>query len=204
MPQPPRVITAPTTEAISSAELKPWCGLSADDDTFDTILDLCRTAAREWYETETGRTMHQTTLELALDSFSGSVILLPRATPLISPITSVKYTDSDGDESPMSSDDYIADTESEVGRLVLGYGKSWPSFTPYPSNPIKIRYAAGIATASPITQADPLDKIPILMLAAAMFDNRDAWMDSEATNPQPKWSVGLNAAISKRKLDYAF
>jgi len=58
-------------------------------------------------------------------------------------VTSVKYTDSDGDQSTLSTDDYIVDNDSEPGRIVLGYGTVWPTATLYPSNPIEIQFLCG-------------------------------------------------------------
>lgn len=58
-------------------------------------------------------------------------------------VTSTIYKDEDGDETTFSSDDYIVDTESEPGRIVLGFNKSWPTDTLFPSNPIKVEFTCG-------------------------------------------------------------
>ncbi|OFX13204.1 MAG: hypothetical protein A2Z18_11085 [Armatimonadetes bacterium RBG_16_58_9] len=200
----PTIITAPTTEAISLAELKLQSRIDAS--TEDAILELYRTAARKYYEVRTERTIHQTELEIVLNSFpSLDYIELPRATPLIL-ITSVKYYDSAGTEATMSAAEYIADTWTQpIGRLVLDYGESWPSFTPYPVAPIRVRYKAGIATTSPVTEADAADKIPILLLAAALYENREGVnIADQASIAQVSMKYGIEAFIALRQARYVF
>lgn len=201
----PNIITAPITEAVSLTELKHQLEIDTSDTTHDTELALYQKAARAYYEGRTVRTIHETELEFVLDSFPGADrVVLPRATPLIS-ITSVKYTDSDGDEETFAAADYIADTDQTPGALVRGYGISWPSFTPYPASPIKIRYKAGIATDSPIAEASELDKIPILMHAAAMFENREAVVVSDSGSvAQIAVMCGAESFIANRQVEYAF
>ena len=58
-------------------------------------------------------------------------------------VTSIKYKDTDGAETTMDTDDYIVDTDTEPGRIVLAYNKSWPTDTLYPSNPIKVEFTCG-------------------------------------------------------------
>ena len=109
----------------------------------DTELALMITAAREWAEGYLRRALATQTLELHLDYFPGvDYIELPR--PPVQSVTSVKYKNSAGTETTMTvTTEYIADTDSEPGRIVLPYGVTWPSFTAYPVNPVKIRYVAG-------------------------------------------------------------
>jgi len=128
------------------------------------------TAAREYCEGFTGRALATQTIEAYLDRFPCGGIELPCA-PLQS-VTSVKYKDSAGTETTMTANtDYIADDESNIGRIVLPYGKSWPSFTPYSVNPIKIRYVAGYYASDPIPRSI---KQAILLLIGHWYANREA------------------------------
>ncbi len=197
----PTVITAPVKEPVSVAEAKLQCRV--DGDTEDTLFAIYIAAARAYYERRTSRTIHQTTYEYTLDAFPDEgYIVLPRATPLIS-VTSVKYKDSDGSETTMSTSDYIVDTDSTPGRVVLAYGESWPSFTEYPANAVRIRYVAGIETKSPETEADSLVKIPILMLVAAMYENREAVVVADAASvSQLAVEYGVEAFISANLAEF--
>jgi len=115
-----------------------------DDDLTDLIVDgritvenICRRAllTQAWY--------------YYLDKFpSEDFIKLPFGN--LASVTSVKYKDSDGTETTMTvTTEYIVETNGEqCGRIVLPYGVSWPSFTPYPSNPITIEFVCGWTAAS--------------------------------------------------------
>ncbi|HUS98037.1 MAG TPA: hypothetical protein VMX97_15015 [Hyphomicrobiaceae bacterium] len=198
----PRIITAPTTEAVSEAELKAQIGIATSDTSWDTHLALIQTAARSFYERRVGRTMHETELEIYRDHFPGTDrIELPRATPLIS-ITAVAYKDSDGVETSWAASNYIADTTSPVGAVVAAYGVSWPSFTPYPVNPIRVRYKAGTETASPIDEVNTMDKLAILQIGSAFFENRDGWKYEAGVVELT--DAGLLALIDMRLSEWVF
>ncbi|MCP4704013.1 MAG: hypothetical protein GY865_05330, partial [candidate division Zixibacteria bacterium] len=99
----------------------------------------------------------------------GDSIILPYGN--LQSVTSVKYKDTDGDQSTFSSDDYIAATETEPGQIILGYGDVWPTVTLYPSNPIELIFVAGYGAAGsdvpePIRHA-------IKILIADAYENRE-------------------------------
>jgi uncharacterized phiE125 gp8 family phage protein len=152
------------------------CEFGADILTIghDTIEDdwLSRAiaTARERIEDITSRQLLTATYEYYLDSFPlKNFIRLPYGN--LQSVTSVKYKDSDGTEHTMTvTTDYIVETNGEgYGRLVLAYGKSWPSFVPYPSNPITIEFVCGWTAANllpkRITSA-------CLMICAKLYANR--------------------------------
>lgn len=181
----PNLITAPQLEPVSIDEIKTQLRLSSDHPaTEDLQIGIYRSAARKYYEWRTGRTIQETEWELILPRFpSNDFVELPRATPLVS-ITSVTYVDSNGTANIWNSANYIADIWNLPGRLVRADGESWPSFTAYPTAAVRIRYKAGIAVDSPLAEADDADKVPILLLAARLYDER------EAVNVQDRQSVG--------------
>lgn len=169
----PVVVTAPTTEPVSVAEFKEHANIVGTDNDA-VLIPIYITAARKHLEWRTGRTIHQTTYDLFLDDWPDEdpYIELPRATPLVS-VTTITYKDSAGTVNTWSSSLYVADTDSVPGRIYPAYGETWPSFTPYPASPIKVRYVAGIATASPIVQAASDIKLATMLLVAAAFENRE-------------------------------
>jgi len=123
--------------------------------------------ARDYCEGFTGRAFATQTLEVYLDTFPYGAIELPMS-PLQT-VTSVKYKDSAGTEVTLSATtDYIVDADSRVGRVVPAYGTAWPSFTPYPVNPIKVRYVTGFVSApEKVKQA-------IKLLVGHWYANREA------------------------------
>ena len=172
----PRVVSGPIKEPLSLVEAQACCNIDTSDKRDDDLMSSFISAARAFLEEETSRTFHEKSLELALDCWPSGHIVLPRATPLIA-ITSIKYYESDwtsGAETTVSTSLYIADTYSTPGRVVLSYGESWPSFTKYPVAPIRIIYRAGIADASPATEAPDLVKQAMRFLVGHMWMNREA------------------------------
>ena len=153
------------------------CSFSADvvtktgDAEENTLIEALITAAREYCEGYTRRALATQTIEAYLHCFPWNdrfELLMP---PLQS-VTSVKYKDSDGIETTMTAGtDYIVDTESDVGGIVLSYGSSWPSFTPYPLHPIKVRYVAGYNSTNPVPKTI---KQAMLLLIGHWYANREA------------------------------
>lgn len=193
-----RLITAPTKEPITATEFKSHSRISVSTD--DDLIEDYITAARRFVERATGRTIHQTTYEYILDDWPDGAIVLPRATPLIS-ISSIKYTDSDGTETTWTSSEYIADTYSLPGRVVLAYGESYPSFIPYPVAPIKIRYLAGIATTSPVTECTDDIKNLMYLLTAHSYENREPVNIGNIVNELP---FAIKTYLNHLLVEYVF
>lgn len=164
-----REIDPPALPAVTLEEFKSANNVSHDEQ--DTIIEGYLNGARRLFEKYSGRTLYQKTLEVILPSWPPSnYIELPHATPLIE-IVSVTYKDSDGDETVWSDAEYIADTDREPGRLVLAYGESWPSFTPYPVSPIRIQYTCGIVSTPAAEDIPDEIKKAIMLLAGDMLEN---------------------------------
>lgn len=72
---------------------------------------------------------------------------------LRSPLNSVdlvKYRDSDGNYTTLVENrDYIVDAAKCPGILAPPYNATWPTFTPWPSSALLIRYTSGVAPSSP-------------------------------------------------------
>ena len=168
----PNVISGPVKEPVSVSETALQSKVDYSED--DALFAIWIAAARDYVEAHAGITIHEKTLEITLDEWPEcDYITLPRATPLIS-ITSITYYDTTGASTVWSSAEYIADTDSRPGRVVLGYGEWWPSGTLLPVNGIRIRYKAGIATTSPVTECSGTIKHACLLLVNAFDRNRAA------------------------------
>lgn len=143
------LVQAPSVEPITLTEAKLHLRVDvADDDAF--ILSLI-TAARQWCEGFQCRAYITQTWQLWLDNWpEGGEIRIPK--PPLQSVSSIKYYGADGAEYVMPSADYLVDTKSEPGRVVLGYGKSWPSITLRPVGAIVIEFVAGYGTASSVPE----------------------------------------------------
>ena len=139
---------------------------AADEDLLEDIL----TAAREHVEDITRRYLLTQTWTYSLQSWPDkNYFKLPGGN--LQSVTSIKYKDSDGDETTMTeTTDYLVETNGEgIGRIVLPYGESWPSFTPYPSNPITIEFVSGWTTAAAVPYKI---KAAIKLICADLYEMR--------------------------------
>lgn len=179
------LITAPTEEPVSVAELRAHLRDPADA---DSVLTRLIKAAREYVEEATGLALISQTRELTLDAWPGGgdglgwwdgvqegaiigraprYVELPRG-PLIF-ITSVKTYDTGNNATTWEPGNYFADTGNRPGRLALLDGAVWPVPTRAASG-IVIRYVAGYANAAAVPNALAL---AILQIAAHWYEHRE-------------------------------
>jgi uncharacterized phiE125 gp8 family phage protein len=195
----PEIVTEPTVLPVSLGEVKTHLRITHEDHD-DLLIDHIK-EAQSMLGRIVGRSFHQQTLEMYWDSFPASGALeLPRATPLVS-VEFAKYRDSDGIEHTWSSSEYVLDTHSIPGSIQPGYGESWPSFTAYPVNAAWVRYAAGKATTSPVTDLDPGIKRGFLLLVNHMYLNPEAIIDTDTWTQMP---YALRQAISDAMAPWRF
>lgn len=135
-----KIITPIATEPITLAQVKAHLRLDLSDTSEDNQLTQWISAAREYGETYTRRAFATQTVEMTLDSFPYEEYIELSRAPLQS-VTSVIYKDYNAVETTFT--DYIVDIDNEPGKVILAYGKPWPSFTPYPANAVRIRYVCG-------------------------------------------------------------
>lgn len=157
---------SPYTEPVTLDEIKDHLRIVDFTDHDSQLIGLI-TASREWVESYTGRALIQQTWKYYLQDWpSGDEFELPF--PPLQSVTSIKYTDSDDDETEWDSTEYEVDTDSEPGRVILAYGYTWPSTTLHPKNPIKVEFVAGYDSEG--SPADYLVNIPQAIKAAILLD----------------------------------
>jgi uncharacterized phiE125 gp8 family phage protein len=181
-------IRAVATVATASCSFSVDILVKSGDTDEDTLIGGLITSAREYCEGITRRALATQTIEAYLGRFPcKDRFELPR--PPLQSVTSVKYKDSAGTETTMTADtDYLVDTESNVGGVVLPYGVNWPTFTPYPLNPIKVRYVAGYTVLNPIPQ---MIKQAMMLHIGYFYNNRDAMDLDEPTDKAVKRMLTL-------------
>lgn len=150
--------------------------------TEDDLLSAAITAARQQAEAITRRALITQTWDMALDAFPMSdafnkatramcEILLPLGR--LQSIYSFAYTKESGEEvSLTTTTDYLADTFSEPGRLVLPLGVSWPSFSLYAINAVRVRFVCGYGDTAETVPATI--RAAIKMMAADLYANRES------------------------------
>jgi len=163
------VITAPSVEPLELADLKNDLKVDTDLTADDALIDALLTAGREWAEGFTNRAFITQTLELTLDTWpAGNAIRVPR--PPLQSVSSIKYYDQDDTEYTLSSANYLVDTASEPGRIVLNSGQSWPGTALRPANGVVVRFVAGHGDAASEVPAKVIQAIRLTV--GHWYENR--------------------------------
>lgn len=159
------LVTAPTAEPLTLAEVKAQVrrddGVSVDD----TLLTRLITAARQRAEEETGRSFLTTTWDLRLDCWPSGPILVPKP-PLIG-VTSISYVDTAGDTQTWASDQYQvsapAGPTAAHGRIVPAYGVTYPLLRAQ-LDAVTVRFTAGYG-ASAAAVPEPIRHAMLMMIS---------------------------------------
>lgn len=119
-----------------------------------------------------------------LDAFPLSEIEIPLA-PLSS-VLSIKYYDSDNILRTVPTTDYTVDTSGDLGRILLGFQKSWPGSVALIENAVIIRFVIGYANADAI----PANIKSYIKLALGSLNN-DRELTTEREEFLTKWADRL-------------
>lgn len=184
---PPVVVTPPTDEPVSLAELKLSAHITHSSE--DAFLLGRIAAARFRYELDTRRQLMEATFDWFLPFFSShtyvsshlhlnqSVTILNERSfeiplPPLRSIVSVKFFDTAGVEQTVPASEYGTKTSSEPGRIYNLPNEEWPDLEDDRiEDAVTIRFIAGAALASDVPD---LDKQAILLLAQHWIENREA------------------------------
>lgn len=175
LPHHTATVTAASVLPVTVAEVKQYIRDIYDDDDAliagfirDVVSDL---------EQATRRAFINTTFQDVYDQWplSATVCAVCHRAPLLS-VSSITYTDENGDAQEWDSGNYVVDTASEPGRILLADGATIPS-TSDVMNAVVIQYVAGYgATAATVPDRA---KTAILMRCEALANRRplndDEW-----------------------------
>lgn len=187
--------TEPQTEPVSFSDMQTHLRITGTSE--QTYIEGLVTAARQHAERYTRRAFITQTWLLSLDHppgghepwwdgvRQGSIrelysyarwVELPY--PPLQTVNSVKQFDTDDNADTVSTDIYYVDTNSEPGRVVLRYGKTWPSVTNRIADSFQVDYDAGYG--------DNADDVPqpireaVKRLAGYLYEHRGDCSAEEA------------------------
>lgn len=170
---PTKVITAPTYEPISAADVAEY--IRVDDLAEDQLLlDGMITAARQYLEQYLSRPIATQTLEEALTGWADPIVL----DSSLQSVTSIKYLDLNGIEQTLASNQYLVDTYSEPAQITPAYNVEYPELYAVPNN-VKIRYVAGY-TSGGSPDLNPMPKplrFAMMLIIGDLYANREAGGD---------------------------
>lgn len=161
------LVTPAADEPVSLDDLKNHLRVEIADE--DTDLSIKLAAAREWCEGYARRSFVTKTYDLYLDAWPDSgEIELPRA-PLNS-VTSIQYTDEDGNTAAWPSSNYLVSASSLPGKIVFKRNVSTPNVTLQEIDGIVVRFVAGYGNPDDVPD---VFKLAIMMLVADWYENRE-------------------------------
>lgn len=161
------VVVQPTEEPVSLDEAK--LHLRVDGSEEDDYIAGRITAARIACELEARRAFVARTLDLFLECWPARALKLPQP-PLVS-VTSITYTDDQGNTTTVSASDYVVYAGVEPGLIILKPTASWPSVALMPGPSIVVRYVAGYGTAADVPA---IYKQAMLLTIGHMYENRES------------------------------
>lgn len=157
------------TELLTQTEVEEHLSLPTLDPVDanrDSLLEDYIMAAREQAEILQNRDLVQKQWDLHLDAFPAHEIPLR---PDLDTVDLVRYTDSGGDTTDLVEDtDYIVDTHKQPGLIMPAYGTVWPTFTPWPSSAVLVRFTDGLSSS----QVPAIVKGGMLRLISAWYYGR--------------------------------
>jgi len=159
-----QLITAQTNWALELPEVKDHIdeAKAADDAKLQELIYGVEDELKDGY----GIYLSEATYDLLLDKFPKEILIW--AWPIAS-ITSVKYTDGNGDTQTVSSDNYTTDLFSKPARIAPIDSYAWP--VPRNSiNAVQVRFVTGFT--SPAVVPARIKEAMYLMIADG-FDNRE-------------------------------
>lgn len=189
---PPAVYDEPITllEVEKYLELPT---LDPVDEGRNYLLQTLIEGAREQAEILQNRDLVVKQWTLTLDNFPTEEIALRGE--LIS-VQSVKYTDATGSTTELTeTTDYVVDTVKQPGIICSPFGKTWPSFTPWPTSAVSIRFTAGPSSVP------ALILIGMKRLISEWFNNRLPFeLGASAVQEYP---YGVTQCLRYKRVPYA-
>lgn len=164
---PYRRTISPSVEPVSVNEAKAHLRIDGDDE--NAYVQALIVAAREYAEPLQGRAYITQTWEMVLDKKPGREIFLPR--PPLQSVSSIVFTDKDGVATTVSAADYIVDSVSQPGRVVLKDDKDWPAVELPAIGGVKITFVAGYGANGALVPETI--KQAILLMIGHWYSNRE-------------------------------
>ncbi len=191
------LVTPPAIEPVSITEAKKALKLDLDDTSEDTDITAFIIAAREYCEDFQNRAFITQTWEASFDDWPCHEIKLPKGS--LQTVNSVSYTDSSGAITVLAeATDYIYSTRGILGRLTPSYGKTWPSFTPFPLDAVVIKFTCGYGDSE--LDVPEKVKLAIKLLVGYWHENREAALMAGISKLTKEIEFSVHSLLSLERL----
>jgi len=166
------VTSGPASEPLTATEVKNWLKVTGTSE--DDLISSLIAAARKQVEHYTNLKLFTQTIAEYWDEWPYSDELKNRFGGLslswgpVQSVSSVQYTDEDGDTQTFSSSNYTTDLTARPARIAPGFDDVWPTARLEP-NSIRVMYVAGYSDTADI----PDDiKTAMRLMITHWYDNR--------------------------------
>ncbi len=167
---------------VTVDEARDHMRITATDE--NELIESLINVATDYVETFTRRRLLNTTESVTMDGFPDGYE--PLYSPLSS-VTSIAYTDTNGDSATVTASVYDVDTTTEPGMIRLAYGQTWPSDLRGDANGVTLTYIAGYS--SDATEVPESLKMAIRLLVAHWHENREAATVARGANTDLPFGV---------------
>lgn len=165
-----KITVQPAAEPVTLSEAK--LHLKMDDiSADDTLITSLITAARQWCERYCNRAFIEQTITQVYDCFPASGDVIRLAVSPVGSITSVQYTDDNGDAQTWDSSNYILDSYTEPCEMSEAYNQTFPN-TQDIKNAVTVTYVAGYGNAASDVPA-PIKQAMLLMIGHLYMHRED-------------------------------
>lgn len=196
------VVTAPTLQPVTLAEMRDWLRLPVSYTGENALLDGLIAASTNFAMTYMDRQLMPATMRWTLDRFPwpNGVLRLPRPPHL--EIVSIKYFDTNNALQTWAAENYQVDLTMEPARLAPVFGQTWPQVG-FNLDAVQIEFRNGYIPVpgdpdvSPAIPSDPRGNIEeniktgIKMLAAELFKNRAESITGTIISNVPRGPLSL-------------
>jgi len=163
-----QITTQPAEEPITLDEAKEQLHILHDDE--DGFIHSLMIAARIHCEQVARRSFVTRTYTAMLDCWPYMTRFEVPYPPLLG-VTSIKYTDNAGNQATYAASNYLVDTHSQPGRIVIKASASYPSVTLQEVNAVEIAYTAGYGESLHVPATY---KAAVKLMLAHLYENREA------------------------------
>lgn len=173
-----RIDSGPAVEPVGLEEVKANSRIDHNED--DDLIEMMITTAREHCEDVSRWAFITRTYIAKLDCWPyDDCIELPF--PPLQSVEAIEYTDEEGNTSTFSASNYVVDSHSIPGRIVLKTNSSWPTVNLQVGGAITISFTAGYGDAAGDVPARY--RQAILTYVGAYYENREAFVLQPGLTP---------------------
>lgn len=160
--------TEPLIRPITREEVKEHLRIDATNTSEDPFIDSLILMATEYFQSRSWRQLITATFTQYFDDFPPNHFELDK--PPLQSITTIKYQDINNVQQTLAISVFEVDTFSEVGRVVLADGESFPEVFDT-INAVQVEYKAGFGDTR--DNVPDLIKSTIKLIVAHFYENRD-------------------------------